>query len=146
MLQRTDSLIVTQVTRFLVPFIQLFSFYVIFHGHYSPGGGFQGGALLAASLIIQRIVFGKESREAFLSTRQAVLLGVAGLLIYVITGAISWVEGGNFLDYANLPFTFFHETPALRAFGILLIEIGVGCAVVGTLVALFDFITKEEDK
>ena len=35
--------IVDGVARLLVPFIQLFALYVISHGHYGPGGGFQAG-------------------------------------------------------------------------------------------------------
>ena len=44
MIRREDSVIVHVVTRVMVPLIQIFALYVIFHGHYSPGGGFQGGA------------------------------------------------------------------------------------------------------
>ena len=36
------DLIVTNTVRLLVPVIQIFSFYVLAHGHVSPGGGFQG--------------------------------------------------------------------------------------------------------
>ncbi|MCK4691085.1 MAG: MnhB domain-containing protein [Desulfuromonadales bacterium] len=41
-----ESLIIQTAVRILVPFIQLFGLYVIVHGHYSPGGGFQGGVIL----------------------------------------------------------------------------------------------------
>ena len=37
------DLIVTNTVRLLIPVIQLFAFYVLAHGHVSPGGGFQGG-------------------------------------------------------------------------------------------------------
>ena len=40
--QENDSLIIRVASRFMVPFIQLFGLYVVAHGHYSPGGGFQG--------------------------------------------------------------------------------------------------------
>ena len=38
-----ESLIIQTSVRIMVPFIQLYGLYVIVHGHYSPGGGFQGG-------------------------------------------------------------------------------------------------------
>ena len=53
----TDSLIIRQASRIMVPFMQLFALYVISHGHYSPGGGFQGGVNLAASIILLCISF-----------------------------------------------------------------------------------------
>lgn len=143
MLHEVDSLIVTRVTRFLIPFIQLFSCYVIFHGHYSPGGGFQGGALLAASLILQRIVCGKEEGLRTFSTRAALLSGIAGLLVYAGVGTISLFCGGRFLDYAALPGFQWLGLPELRATGILIIEIGVAAAVLGTMVFIYDQLTEK---
>ncbi len=143
MLRGTDNLIVKQVTRFLLPLIQLFSLYVIFHGHYSPGGGFQGGALLAASFILHRIVFGQQTGTQLFSTRGALTCGVLGLLLYITIGGLAWFGGGAFLDYAAFPFGASVPTAELRSIGILLVEIGVATTVVGTLVALFDLLTTE---
>ena len=53
----TDSLIIRQASRIMVPFMQIFALYVIAHGHYSPGGGFQGGVILGASVILLCISF-----------------------------------------------------------------------------------------
>ena len=44
------DLIVTNTVRLIVPVIQIFAFYVLAHGHVSPGGGFQGGVVMGASL------------------------------------------------------------------------------------------------
>ncbi|NVM57303.1 MAG: sodium:proton antiporter, partial [Desulfobacterales bacterium] len=46
------DLIIKTVCRLLIPFIQLFALYVIAHGHHSPGGGFQGGVILGASIML----------------------------------------------------------------------------------------------
>jgi len=46
------DIIVTNTVRLLVPVIQIFAFYVLAHGHVSPGGGFQGGVLMGASFIL----------------------------------------------------------------------------------------------
>jgi len=40
------------ISRLLYPFMLLFGFYVIINGHTSPGGGFQGGAILATAILI----------------------------------------------------------------------------------------------
>lgn len=37
------DIIIGTTCRILIPVIQLFALYVVAHGHYSPGGGFQGG-------------------------------------------------------------------------------------------------------
>jgi len=36
------------VSKFLIPLIAIFGFYVQFHGDFGPGGGFQAGVILAA--------------------------------------------------------------------------------------------------
>lgn len=49
------SNILDAACRLPVPFIMLFAIYVVIHGHDSPGGGFQGGAILAAIMILIRM-------------------------------------------------------------------------------------------
>ncbi|TYQ15604.1 UNVERIFIED_CONTAM: multisubunit sodium/proton antiporter MrpB subunit [Acetivibrio alkalicellulosi] len=46
-----DSEIISNTVSLLYPFIILFAFYIILNGHITPGGGFQGGALLSAIFI-----------------------------------------------------------------------------------------------
>ncbi|MDO9229670.1 MAG: MnhB domain-containing protein, partial [Syntrophales bacterium] len=60
MLRYKSNLIILMVSRVVSPFIMLFALYVIFHGHYSPGGGFQGGTIMAASLLLMRLAAGRE--------------------------------------------------------------------------------------
>ncbi|MCD6353223.1 MAG: MnhB domain-containing protein, partial [Proteobacteria bacterium] len=64
MIQRGTDIIIKTIARIFIPFIQLYALYVIMHGHHSPGGGFQGGVILAASLILLLITHGeKEAKE-----------------------------------------------------------------------------------
>jgi multicomponent Na+:H+ antiporter subunit B len=136
MIARDESIIVDVVTRVMVPIIQIFAFYVIFHGHYSPGGGFQGGALLAGSVLLQRVVFGRDRSQGGFPARLGIPFGVVGILLYFGTGVLAQANGGNFLQYDALPFAL--EADMLRNTGILLVEIGVGFAVMGVLVSIFD--------
>ena len=46
------DLAVKTTCRMIVPFSMIFALYVIAHGHHSPGGGFQGGVILGASVIL----------------------------------------------------------------------------------------------
>ncbi len=136
MIRASESIIMDTVVRIMVPFIQIFAFYVIFHGHYSPGGGFQGGALLAASVLLQRVVLGRQRSQLGFPTRWGIPLGAFGILLYAGTGLWAMLGGGNYLQYDHLPLGM--SPDMLRNSGILLVEIGVAFAVMGTLVSIYD--------
>lgn len=142
LVRASDSPIIEMVVSLMVPVIQIFALYVIFHGHYGPGGGFQGGALLAASIILQRIFLGKERSERNFPSRIALPLGVLGIVFYVLLGVLGIFGGKAFLDYAGLPFLM--DTPSLHSMGILLLEISVALVVFGALVSIFDSLASEE--
>jgi multicomponent Na+:H+ antiporter subunit B len=120
----------------VTPFIMLFALYIIFHGHYSPGGGFQGGTMLAAGIILIRLVFGHQIGQIHFDRRFSTPLGAMGVLIYFGTGLSALFFGGRFLDYHFIPLAV--QASQRRSLGILLVEIGVGLAVMAILVGIFD--------
>jgi len=134
---RYDSVIVVFVTRVLVPLIQLFALYVVVHGPFSPGGGFQGGAILAASVILMRLALGGPASQRRFGHGLMRWLAALGVLIYRVVGLIPLALGHHYLDYGGLPLPGV-EGPARRAWGIFLVEVGVALAVLGTLVTIFD--------
>lgn len=136
MITRKDSVIVDMTTRVMVPIIQIFALYVIFHGHYSPGGGFQGGALLVGSILLQRVVLGRERSQSGFVERLAIPFGIVGILMFFGIGLWPQVLGANFLQHDGLPFPM--DEVWLRNTGILIAEIGVGFAVMGILISIFD--------
>jgi multicomponent Na+:H+ antiporter subunit B len=129
--------IIMTVSKGVSPFIMLFGLYVIFHGHYSPGGGFQGGTMLAASLLLIRLAAGFDIAQLQFRRIWGTPVGSIGVLIYFGTGLAALLSGGEFLNYAFLPFAGFNGAE-LRSLGILMIEIGVGLAVMAILVAIYD--------
>lgn len=137
MRERYENPVVEWVSRSMVPFIQIFALYVITHGHYGPGGGFQGGVILAASMMLLRLALGEEEEHRRFPPELAVALGISGLLIFFITGFLPVVSGAAFLDYAHLP-GLGGSAAEMRYTGILIVEIGIGMAVWGILVTLFD--------
>lgn len=132
-----DSPIVRTGVRLLVPFIQLFGLYIIVHGHYSPGGGFQGGVVLGSSFILLALTYDlKTSVRRFPLGVNAVLANT-GVMIYTGTAALCAVMGGLFLDYSALDKIIPLGPVEWRSFGIFLVEVGVGLAVMSIMVSLF---------
>lgn len=136
MTRKDNNPIVSLVSRVVSPFIMLYALYVIFHGHYSPGGGFQGGTMLAAAVLLVRLAAGGELGQLQFKTSWGTILGAVGVLIYFGTGFAAMLLGGNFLHYETLPLGT--DPAAVRGWGILLVEIGVGLAVMGILVTIYD--------
>jgi multicomponent Na+:H+ antiporter subunit B len=129
--------VIEGVAKFLVPYIQVFALYVITHGHYGPGGGFQGGVILAASMMLLRLSLGEDYEHRRFSPQAATCVAAVGLLIYALAGLLPLAFGGSFLDYAYLPIPGL-SSAELRYHGILIVECGVALVVWGTLVTLFD--------
>ena len=131
------NLVVKTTTRLIVPFSQLFALYVIAHGHHSPGGGFQGGVILGASIVLYAISNTMRASLARFSEKRAVVLCVLGVFIYAGTGTLCMLLGANYLDYGALAVLFGGDRVAARSHGILMVEIGVGITVMAVMVHLY---------
>ncbi|NCA88461.1 MAG: sodium:proton antiporter [Gammaproteobacteria bacterium] len=91
--------LLTTGSRLLVPLILLLGVYVFANGHRTPGGGFQGGAILASATLL--LLLAKPGRQ--LSHRLiAALESLAGLL-FIIIGLLGLALAGGFLDNRILP-------------------------------------------
>lgn len=132
-----ESLIVQMSVRFLTPFIQLFGLYIIAHGHYSPGGGFQGGVVLGASFILLALAFDLRTSLLRFSVRANALWGNIGVLIYVGTGFVCALVGGLFLDYAALAAVIPIDPVEWRSLGVFIVEVGVGLTVMSIMASLY---------
>jgi len=100
------TLIVKTITALLIGFILLFGFYVILTGHLSPGGGFAGGVVLAAGLLLVILAFGADAVKERIGHRMAILwesLGAIGFLAVAIMGFITGAFFAQFLT-PNLAF------------------------------------------
>ncbi len=131
------DLILQTTSRLIIPFIQIFALYVIAHGHHSPGGGFQGGVILGASMILFAIAYDLRSAIQRMSERLTAFLCALGVLIYVGVGAVCMLYGRNFLGYSALAGVLGVDPISARSHGILLVEIGVGLAVMAVMVVLY---------
>lgn len=137
MITEYESLIVRTACKLLVPFVQLFAIYVLIHGHESPGGGFQSGAILGASVILLRFTQAPRLSSRFLPGQFAIQAGAFGVLIYLLAGLLPLIWGGNLLDYGAVPVPGMSKAE-VRHLGILVIEIGVATGVAGVMISIFD--------
>jgi len=132
------DLVIKTVCRFLIPFIQLFALYVIAHGHHSPGGGFQGGVILGASIILLAISHNLRTATKRMNEKLVGLLCATGVFIYAGTGALCLLMGLNFLDYSALASVLYVDPVSARSLGILIVEIGVGITVMATMIWIYN--------
>jgi len=137
-----EDIIVKTLCRFLIPFIQLFGLYVIAHGHGSPGGGFQGGCILAASFVLILIAFDLAEAKKRFSEKLNNFFNSFGVLIYTGTGWMCLLLGGNYLDYGRLSRILPVDPVQARYYGVFAVEVGVGITVMAVMVSIFlDLIT-----
>ncbi len=132
-----ESLIIQTAVRMMVPFIQLFGLYVIVHGHYSPGGGFQGGVILGASFVVLALAFDQKFSMQYMSETVNGVFANLGALIFTGTAALCALFGGLFLDYSALDTLLPMGPIEWRSFGIFIVEVGVGLAVMSIMAGLF---------
>ncbi|HDQ15320.1 MAG TPA: sodium:proton antiporter [Sediminispirochaeta sp.] len=83
----------------LFPLLMLFGVYIFLHGHLTPGGGFQGGVVIASAMLLVML-----SRVS-LHLNHTVLGLVESLsgFSYVVIGVVGLVLAGGFLDNRILP-------------------------------------------
>jgi multicomponent Na+:H+ antiporter subunit B len=116
---------------------------VFVHGHSSPGGGFQGGCIMAASFILLAVAFSIREAKRRFKEKYIVIFCSLGVFIYAGTGAVAVIFSGNFLDYSK----WAHILPATpvmaRYYGIAFIELGVQISVMACMFSIFiDLVTK----
>lgn len=138
------DMIIRHTSRLLVPVIQLFALYVVAHGHYSPGGGFQGGVIFGASLILLAITNDLPNTLKRVPARTAIRLAAFGVLLYGGFGLACMLAGGNFLDYSFLANSWFGwDEVTARYHGMLWVEIGVGFTVATIMFVIYAYLSSK---
>jgi multicomponent Na+:H+ antiporter subunit B len=129
-----NDVILQYVASFLVPIIMIFGIYVILNGHLSPGGGFSGGAIMGAGLILYLNAFGFEKTEKFFTEKTYKWISFFALTTYCLCKAYSFYCGANHLD-SHIPL----GTPgAILSSGLILIlNICVGMVVTCTMYTFY---------
>jgi len=130
------SLVLYTGCRLLFPLILVFGSYIFIHGHLTPGGGFQGGAIIASGFLL--IYLG--CRERRINRVVSNLVESLGGLIFVVIGLLGLVFGGYFL------FNFLPKGTANALFsaGIIpIVYIAIGFKVGSELAGIIDNLIEE---
>lgn len=129
-----NDVILQTVARILVPPIVIFGIYVILGGHLGPGGGFSGGAIIGAGLILYLNAFGFAKTERFFTAKTYKALSFTALACYSFSKCYSFYTGANHIE-SVIPL----GTPgAILSSGLILVlNICVGIVVAGTMYTFY---------
>jgi multicomponent Na+:H+ antiporter subunit B len=128
-----DYMLLRIISKMLIPFILLFGLYVLLHGDYGPGGGFQAGVIFAAAFILYAIIFEVETARRVAPVAVLATAACIGVLLFAGVGVAGMIGGGNFLEYGALA----HDPRHGNHLGITLIELGVGIAVAAVMMIIY---------
>jgi len=134
-----SSKIIRTIAQKLFPFIMLFGFYLISHGHLSPGGGFQGGVVLGTAIILLALSHSIEQTEKKFKSRWLNMLEKLGILTLIFLGFL-----GIFLGYSFLSNFLPLGKPGQIASGglMLLFNISIGIKVAAGVSVIFYALVK----
>lgn len=138
-----SSEFLTTATHILLPVISLVGVYIFINGHLTPGGGFQGGAILASALILMVISFpDKKFSHRILDITES----ISGL-VFILLGIAGIFLAGGFLDNTIFGLGKFGELFSAGAIPLIYSFIGlkVGAELSGVILE-FNKIQGEQDE
>lgn len=118
----------------LCPIIFIFGIYIILNGHLSPGGGFSGGSIMGAGLILYVAAFGFNRTQRFFDEHIYKIAKITALCMYGLIGTYFYMTGANGIEN-HIPLGI---PGRILSSGIILpINICVGLEVACTMYAFY---------
>ena len=118
----------------LCPIIFIFGIYIILNGHLSPGGGFSGGSIMGAGLILYVAAFGFDRTQRFFDEHVYKIAKITALCMYGLIGTYFYMTGANGIEN-HIPLGI---PGHILSSGIILpINICVGLEVACTMYAFY---------
>lgn len=125
MLKKKTS-ILDLISRKLAPFMLLFGLYLLTYGHTSPGGGFQGGVVMASGIILLLVAQGNRAVESLLPFSTLSGAEVAAFVMFAAAGIAGIMAGVGFLGN---PATTIAARAVPRVSMILILNLIIGIEV-----------------
>ena len=138
------SVIFEVVTRLIFHVIVLYSIFLLFAGHNSPGGGFIGGLVAGLALVVRYLAGGRHELALAAPIDAGVLVG-GGLVLAVGTGLVTLLAGGGMLE----SFIYEFDVPVLGLIKLVtsvFFDIGVYLVVVGLMLDVLRSLGAEIDR
>lgn len=123
-----ESPVITTAARTVATFVLVYGMYITLQGTALPGGGFQGGVMLATSVVLLTLAFGLVPTASWIGNWWLVGLFFLGLGLFGLIAMLSVVFSGAVLEVAAIP------GPVLWT--VKVIEIAIAVLVSGVIVAL----------
>ncbi|HCI74210.1 MAG TPA: hypothetical protein DHV42_06700 [Lachnospiraceae bacterium] len=122
------------IGRILLPCILLYGIYILLNGQNSPGGGFSGGAVIGAGMILFSAAFGMKTADRFLTLKLCNMITFVSLAFYAFAKGYVFFMGANGLE-SHIP----KGTPgAILSGGMILpLDIAVGLVVSVTMFGFY---------
>ncbi|MEG2314949.1 MAG: hydrogen gas-evolving membrane-bound hydrogenase subunit E [Clostridia bacterium] len=134
-----NDLVLQTTARILVPVVLLYGMYIILNGHLSPGGGFSGGAVMGAGLILYLNAFGFQKTERFFTYKTFRWVTFLSLMSYAGLKSYSFFMGANHLEN-GIPLGI---PGAILSSGLILpLNVCVGFIVMCTMYAFYTLFRK----
>ena len=131
--------ILKMAAKILTPLIMMFGIYVILCGHLGPGGGFSGGSIIGAGLILYSVAYGTDRIKKIITPTIYKVITICALCFYSFAKCYSFYCGANHLE------TIFETgTPgAILSAGLILpLNIAVGIVVALTMYGFYSYFTR----
>ncbi|MBP1468366.1 Na+/H+ antiporter subunit B [Candidatus Chloroploca sp. M-50] len=129
-----ESVILRTVARVMMPLLLLLSVFMLLRGHNLPGGGFIGGLLASAAIIMQIIAFGPTF------ARKVIRVGYLNMAAFGVFFGALWGLPALFFNLPYMDAFWINDPiPGIGKIGTpVLFDVGVFLAVIGvtTRVAL----------
>lgn len=133
------TVIVKTVTRLVASFILLFGVYIVLYGHVTPGGGFAGGVIVACSLILMLLAFGKKYVYGYIGEKTPTLWDCLGALAFLLIAVAGYFGGSFFLNLFDKGTPFHLLSAGTIPLSNLAIGVKVGACLFGVYLALAIF-------
>jgi len=139
-LNKPSSSLLQTGSKLLFPLVVLLGIYVFIHGHLTPGGGFQGGAIIATGFLLMLIAYQKYHVGHSMLNWVESLAGIT----FVTIGLWGLLTGGTFLENSFLPMGTLNSL--ISGGAIPIIYIAVGFKVAAELTGVLDILLNTKEK
>ena len=138
------SIILETGARAVFHTIIVFSVFLLFAGHNAPGGGFIGGLVAAAALVLRFVAYGPDDLRKLAPARPEALMGGGGLAA-AVAAVIPLFSGGALLqaERLSLPLPLIGT---VKLTTVLLFDVGVYFIVVGLVLGVLETLGGEMDQ